>query len=207
MKLYNADLSPNCLRARAVIQELGLVVELIEVDLRATPKSGDLLAVNPNGKVPAFVDDDGFMLFESRAISAYLASKRPERELYPADAKRRAIIDQWSYWHALQLGPAMQLVGFQRVFKPKFGMGATDEAVAREKLAEVDRNLPILERGLEGKEWLAEKLSLADFSVAASFYLRKPAQISLAKTPNVERWIERVEALPSWQRALPRPVW
>lgn len=204
MKLYNADLSPNCLRVRAAIQELGLVVELLEVDLLTMPRPTALLAVNPNGKVPAFVDDDGFSLFESRAINTYLASKRPERDLYPAAAKRRAIVDQWSYWQALQLGPAMQLVGFQRVLKPKFGMGPTDEAVVQEKLAEVDRNLPILERGLEGREWLAGELSLADFAVAASFYLRRPAQMSLSKTPNVERWIERVEALPSWQRALPK---
>lgn len=207
MKLYNADLSPNCLRVRATIQELGLVVELVDVDLRATPKPAALLAVNPNGKVPAFVDDDGFTLFESRAINTYLASKRPERDLYPADPKRRAIVDQWSYWQALQLGPAMQLVGFQRVIKPKFGMGPTDEAVVQEKLAEVERYLPILEGGLEGRDWLADKLSLADFAVAASFGLRKAAQISLEKTPKVESWIERVEALPSWQRAQPRSSW
>jgi glutathione S-transferase len=206
MKLFNADLSPNCVRVRAAINELGFVVELVDVDLLSTPKPATLLSVNPNGKVPVFVDDDGFTLFESRAINTYLASKRPERDLYPADAKRRAIVDQWSYWHALQLGPAMQLVAFQRVLKPSFGMGPADEGLVREKLAEVERNLPILERGLEGRHWLAEKLSLADFAVAASFGLRKPAQISLAKTPNVERWIERVEALPSWQAALPRPL-
>ena len=209
MKLYNADLSPNCLRVRAAIQELGLPVELVEVDLRTRPRPPALLAVNPNGKVPAFVDDDGFSLFESRAISTYLASKLPERDLYPADARRRALVDQWSYWAALQLSPPMQLVAFQRVFKPKFGMGPSDEAVVKEKLAEVDSNLPILDRALEkgaleGKGWLVGELSLADFAVAASFYLRKPAQISLANTPHVERWIERLEALPSWRRALPR---
>jgi len=97
MKLYNADLSPNCLRVRAAIQELTLPVELIDVDLRASPKPPALLAVNPNGKVPAFVDDDGFTLYESRAISQYLANKLPERDLYPADDKRRALVDQWSY--------------------------------------------------------------------------------------------------------------
>ncbi|HVZ32757.1 MAG TPA: glutathione S-transferase family protein, partial [Polyangiaceae bacterium] len=80
MKLYNADLSPNCLRVRAVIYELDLPVELIDVDLRAAKPPG-LLAANPNGKVPALVDDDGFVLFESRAINGYLASKRPERDL------------------------------------------------------------------------------------------------------------------------------
>ena len=86
MKLYNADLSPNCLRVRAVICELDLPVELVDVDLRA-PKPAELLSANPNGKVPVLIDDDGFTLFESRAINSYLASKRPERDLYPADAR------------------------------------------------------------------------------------------------------------------------
>jgi len=203
MKLYNADLSPNCLRVRSVIHELDLPVELIDIDLRAAKPPG-LLAANPNGKVPVLVDDDGFTLFESRAINTYLSSKRPERDLYPADARRRAIVDQWSYWQALQLGPAMQLVAFQRVFKPKFGMGPTDEAVVKEKLAEVERYLPILDQGLAGKDWLAGRLSLADFAVASTFNFRKAAQISLQAAPNVERWIERVEALSSWQLALPR---
>ena len=103
MKLYDADLSPNCLRVRAVSNELGLALELVDVDLRAA-RPAELLALNPNGKVPVFVDDDGFSLFESRAINVFLASKRPERDLHPSDPKRRALVDQWSYSHALQLG-------------------------------------------------------------------------------------------------------
>jgi len=205
MKLYNADLSPNCLRVRAVINELGLSVELIDVNLLSKePRPAELLSINPSGKVPAFVDDDGFSLFESRAINAYLASKRPERDLYPADPKRRAIVDQWSYWQALHLGPPMQLIAFERFLKAKFGMGQPDEAVVAAKLGELERFLPMLERGLNGKEWLAGTLSLADFAVASTFVLREPTQISLAKSPNVEAWIRRVEALPSWQKARPR---
>jgi glutathione S-transferase len=83
-------------------------------------------------------------------------------------------------------------------------MGPADEALVAEKLAEVERNLPILERGLEGRDWLAQTLSLADFAVAASFGLREASGISLQKVPRVGAWIGRVEALPSWQRALPK---
>jgi glutathione S-transferase len=122
VKLYNADPSPNCFRVRAVINELGLEVELVDVDLSGkAPKPAGFLDASPSGKVPAFVDDDGFMLFESRAIAAYLASKRPERGLYPDDPRRRAVVDQWSYWQAIHLGPAMQTVAFERVVKAKWG--------------------------------------------------------------------------------------
>ena len=98
----------------------------------------------------------------------------------------------------------MQAVAFERVVKKQFDMGPPDEATATSKLAEVDRYLPVVDKGLAGKEWLADTLTLADFAVASTFMLRKPAGISLDKVPNVARWIERVEALPSWQRALPK---
>jgi glutathione S-transferase len=206
MKLYNTDLSPNCQRVRAVIHELGLPVDVIDVNVMSKePKSEAFLAANPNGKVPAFVDDDGFSLFESRAINAYLASKRPERELYPSDPKRRAVVDQWSYWQAIHLGPAMQAIAFELVLKPRFKMGDPDQATVAAKLKEVEKLLPILEQGLTGKEWLAGKLSLADFAVASTFRYREPSKISLEGLPNVQAWIARVEALPSWQKSLPAP--
>jgi len=201
MKLYNAYRSPNCLRVRAVIHELELCVELVEIDLLSRERPPELMAINPNGKVPAFVDDDGFSLFESRAINAYLASKRPERGLYPGDPKRRAIVDQWSYWQAIHLGPVVQAVALERVLKPELGLGTTDEALVAQKLAVLDKQLAVLEIGLEGKEWLAGSLSLADFATAAPFVLRDRAGISLAKATKVEAWLRRVEALPSWQRA------
>lgn len=204
MKLFNADLSPNCLRVRAVIHELELNVELVDVDLLSKSRPPELMAANPNGKVPTFIDDDGFSLFESRAINTYLAAKRPERGLYPDDPKRRAIVDQWSYWQALQLGPVVQAIGFERVLKPQFGIGPSDEAVIAAKTAELDRQLPILEAGLEHREWLAGTLTLADFAAAAPFVLREPAGISLSKVPHVAAWLERVESLPSWQKARPK---
>jgi glutathione S-transferase len=206
MKLYNADLSPNCQRVRAVIFELGLSVEIVEVNVMSKdPKPEGFLAANPNGKVPAFVDDDGFTLFESRAINGYLSSKRPDRDLLPADPKRRARVEQWSYWHAIHLGPPMLALAFERVLKQKFQMGAPDEATIAAKLKEIEKLLPILDQALRAKDWLVDQLSLADFAVASTFRLREPCGISLANLPNIESWLARVEALPSWQKSLSKP--
>lgn len=205
MKLFNADLSPNCIRVRALIFELGLPVDIVDVDLRQKERPAELLAVNPNGKVPAFVDDDGFGLFESRAIERYLASKKPDRQLYPDDAKKRAVVDQWTYWHAVHLQPAMNAVIWERVLKPMFKLGDPDESLAKEKMAEVERLLPVLDKGLAGKEWLVGSLTVADFSLAATFgAASERAGISLAKTPNIAAWLKRVQALPSFQKALPK---
>ena len=83
MKLYNANLSPNAMRVRAVANELGIALEVIDVDLRSGGnRTKEFLALNPNGKVPVLVDGD-FVLWESRAINAYLATTKPEHGLYP----------------------------------------------------------------------------------------------------------------------------
>lgn len=200
MKLYNADFSPNCVRVRAVAFELGIELDIVNVDLRSSSSNQELLALNPNGKVPVLVDGD-FSLWESRAINAYLARTHAARGLYPQEPKAQALVDQWSLWQAIHLGPAMQKVTLERVFKARFGMGAPDEAAAAASLQEARRFLAVLESRLANRAWVADELSVADFALASTFTFRKPAGIALDDFPNVTAWIERVEALPSWQRA------
>ena len=202
MRLYNAGLSPNALRVRAVADELGIELELVEVNLRDAAAKRDMLqGLNPNLKVPVLIDGD-FVLWESRAITAYLATLKPEAGLYPAEPRRRAIVDQWSYWHAVHLGPPMQRVNFERFMKGRFGMGAPDERAIEPQLKDLAQFLPVLDQGLAGKEWVAGELSLADFGLATTFPYRDVVGISLDRLPNVVRWIARLEARPSWQAAV-----
>ena len=94
MKLYNANLSPNCPRVRAVANELGLELDIVDVDLKAGEHKRDAyVAVNPNGKVPV-LEDNGVVLWESHAINAYLASKDPQHRLYPDEIQARTVVDQ-----------------------------------------------------------------------------------------------------------------
>ena len=202
MKLYNSNGSPNALRTRAVIHQLDLPIEIIDVNIgNGENRTPEFLALNPNGRVPTFVDGD-VVIWESRAINAYLASKAPEAGLYPADLAKRAMIDQWSYWQAIHLGPAMQAVAFERVQKKSFGRGEADEAAIAGQLKTVADLLPILDAALAGKEWIVGKLSLADFALATTFILRGPAKLGVESHPNVTAWIGGVEATPGWQKAI-----
>ena len=202
MLLYNANLSPNALRVRAVAHELGIALEIVEVDLRkGENRSEAFLALNPNAKVPVLVDDD-FVLWESRAINAYLASLKSEHGLYPEDPRKRAIVDQWSYWQAVHLGPAMQRVAFERLLKPKFGMGEADEKALEGPLKDIAQFLAVLDENLSDKDWVAGELTIADFAVASTFVYRKGSNISLESAPHVSRWIDRLEARRSWQAAV-----
>jgi glutathione S-transferase len=203
MKLYNASLSPNAFRVRVVANELGIELELIEVNLgKGEQKSASFLAMNPNGRVPVLVDGD-FVLWESRAINIYLAALMPQRDLHPADPRRRAKVDQWSYWQAAHLSPAMQRIVFERHVKPLFGMGDTDESAIQPQLKELAQFLPVLDANLAGNEWVAGDLSLADFAVGSTFIYRRVAGISLDGFPNIAALMTRLESRPSWQSAGP----
>jgi glutathione S-transferase len=202
MRLYNGNFSPNALRVRAVIHQLGLSVEIIEVNIgNGENRTPEFLKLNPNGKIPTLVDGD-LVIWESRAIDAYLAAKHPEQGLYPADLATRAMVDQWSYWQAIHLGPAMQKVAFERVQKKLFGRGeANEEAIAGE-VKTVAELLPVLEQALTGRDFIVAKLTIADFALASTFMLRQHARLGTEAFPNISAWIERVEATPGWQQAI-----
>lgn len=205
MQLYNANFSPNCLRVRAVAHELGIELDIVEVNVFGGDNTKpEYLARNPNAKVPVLVDGD-FVLWESRAINAYLASLDPERRLYPEDLKARAIVDQWSYWQAIHLGPSSQKVAFERVLKKRFGRGEPNEEAIATELKETMKLLGVLNRNLADREWVAGSLSIADFAVASTLTMRKEARIELDELPNAAGWIERLESRDSWKRAI-QPV-
>jgi glutathione S-transferase len=202
MKLYNGNFSPNALRVRAVAYELELTPEIVEIDLfKGENRTPDYLALNPNGKVPTLVDGE-VVIWESRAINAYLASLKPERQLDPAAPAQRAIVDQWSYWQAIHLGPAMQRIAFERIQKKLFGRGEPDEAAITGEVKTVGELLPVLDGALAGREWIAGGLSIADFALASTFMLRKQARLGVEAHGNVTAWIERLEARPAWAKAV-----
>lgn len=202
MKLYSSPGSPNALRARAVVFELGLDPEIINVDIgKGENRTPEYLKLNPNGKVPVLVDGD-VVIWESRAINAYLASTHPEHGLYPAEAAQRAFVDQWSYWQAIHLGPAMQRVAFERVQKKAFGRGEPDEAAIAGEVKTTTELLGILDGALAGRQWVTGALSVADFGIATTFMYRKPARLGVEAFANVSAWIERLEARPSWIKAV-----
>lgn len=102
MKLYFAHFSPPARTALMTIRSLGLDVELKHVDFQqGDNKTDEYSKLNPLHQVPVLIDDDGFVLTESRAIAAYLvSSRRPDSSLYPTDPVKRAIVDQRLYYDA-----------------------------------------------------------------------------------------------------------
>lgn len=89
MKLYSADLSPFAARVRLAIYAKGAPVDIVAPPADGL-KSPQYLAINPIGKVPALVLDDGTVIPESDTIVEYLEDRFPQTPLRPADAEGRA---------------------------------------------------------------------------------------------------------------------
>ena len=100
MKQYEFAFTRS-IRARWTLQELGVDFEAITVDLGAGEhRRPEFLAINPAGKLPAFVDGD-LVLTESAAIVLYLAEKY--RKFLPTDPRGRAEVNKWLLFTVTEL--------------------------------------------------------------------------------------------------------
>jgi elongation factor 1-gamma len=157
-----------------------------------TNRTPDFLAKFPLGKVPAFEGADGTNLFESDAITQYIAESGPAAaQLTGATPAERATIRQWiCYSQGEILDPVTQLALW------RLKMRTYDEKVEQTNLERLERSLACLETYLKGRTWLAseDKLSLADITVASTlvwgFSLVIDAEMR-QKYPITVGWYER----------------
>lgn len=171
-----------------VLDELGVEFELVEMAPGET-KRDEFLAINPNGKVPALVDGE-LKLFESMAISLYLARRYGEDSLWPAAADQQALALQWAFWGATELEPPLVTVFGQTLFTPP---ADRDQGLLEKARAQAGKALAILENVLhEHGVMMGSQFSIADINIAS---VLAPARC-LAKLD-----IEAYPAVPAWHDA------
>ncbi|GMU01555.1 glutathione S-transferase [Corallococcus caeni] len=204
MKLYFHPLSGNSRRVLLVAAHLDIPLERILVDL-TTGKQREVsyLGINPNGRVPV-LDDGGFVLWESRAIMVYLAEKTPRQTLLPTDAQGRADVNRWLFWCSSHMAPANTVLVQENFVKQRTGRGPPDPVEVARGEALFAQTAPVLDSHLAARTWVAQdRLTLADFSLAASFALAGPARLPLEGYANLRAWLGRVQELEAWQRTAP----
>lgn len=203
MKLYYHPLSGNSRRVLLVAEHLAVPLERIVVDLPKGEQRGEAhKARNPNGKVPV-LDDDGFVLWESRAIMQYLAEKTPGQTLWPSDPRGRAEVARWLFWCAGHMAPANTILVLETFVKPITGRTPDPAEIARGE-ALVAEHAPVLDGHLAGRTWVAaDHVTLADLSLAASFALAGRAKLPIEPYANLNAWLARVHQLDAWKRTAP----
>jgi GST-like protein len=190
--------SPNPTKIALALEEMGLAYEAIPVD----PRRGDqfkpeYLAINPNAKVPAIVDD-GVTVFDSNAILLYLAEKT-NQFLPPAGATHRAELLSWLMFVATGVGPfSGQAVHFKH-FAPE----QVPYAQKRYQF-EANRHFKIIDDRLATRRYLvADTYTIVDMSFwswarMAPFIMGDDAW---TKYPNVKRFHDEIAARSAAQKA------
>jgi glutathione S-transferase len=209
IQLFGHPWSVNTRKVLAAAAEKGHTVPLTVVMLpKGEHRRPEHLRRHPFGKVPA-LEADGFVLYESRAIAAYLDATLSGPALTPSDARSRARMDQWisaadSYFVPLA-GPMIVELLFRRYLG-----GETNQAAVAAGRAGLAGPLDVLDRAVANAPFLAgDALSLADLCWLPYLeYLDKLGEAPLASRPHAAAWWRRVSERPAWQtvaRTGPQP--
>lgn len=201
--LYELQPSPHARKVRLLAAELGVPLEKVPLDPRiGETRSAEFLSKNPNGRIPT-LDGDGFILWESPAILKYLAAKRPERELAGADPKAQALIDQWICWWVGGAEAAMDALAWEIFIKPKvLNQPGNDPAIMADACARLDRFLPVLDKQLEGRDYILGPLTVVDFLMGPRLDTSPAAlKFDIGGYTSIAAWLQRLHAKPYWQDA------
>ena len=209
LQLYSFP-TQNGVKISIALEEMGLDYEPHKVTLsNADVKSPEFLSLNPNNKIPAIIDPNGpggtpVELFESGAILIYLAEKTGK--LIGEGAAKYDTIK----WLMFQMGGVGPMFG-QLGYFAKFAGSEIDDPRPRERyLNEAKRLLAVLEKQLEGKDWITGEYSIADIAIAPwlrglEYYGVKDA-VGWNHLENVPAYLERFLARPAVQRGLNVPA-
>ena len=194
--------TPNGWKVAILLEELGLdytthLMKLAEGD-QFTP---GFLAISPNAKMPAIVDHDvegaPVSVFESGAILLYLAEKTG-RFLPPEGPLARKELMEWLFWQVGNQGPMAGQLSHFKNYAPK----GQDYGFKR-YLGEYERNLAVLERRLEDRDYiLGDDYTIADMIAFPWVFIAKPLGASLDDFPRVADWRGRIKTRPAVQRAI-----
>ena len=193
--------TPNGHKISIALEEMGLEYQIIPINILENDQfQSDFLAISPNNKIPAIVDQDGphgraISIFESGAILQYLGRKTSL--FYPADEVKRIQVEQWLMWQMGGLGPMLgQNHHFSR-FAPERIAYATDRYVNESK-----RLYGVLNKQLVGQEYVTGEYSIADMAIFPWLLRHDWQQINLEDYPEVSKYIDRLNARPAVQKAL-----
>lgn len=205
MKLYCNPLSPNSRRASLTARQADVAFDEVVLDFgKGEHKAPEFLAINPNGMVPALVDED-LELFESRAMMQHIALKNPASGLFPSDDRVRTEIARWQFWDASHFARALGDLAFEKLLKPMMGIGEPDPAKVDDALERFARYAAVLNTHLDGRAWLAgDALTIADLTIAASMTYAAPCQVPVADHPHLAAWFGRVQELDAWKATQPK---
>ena len=199
--------TPNGQKVSIMLEECGLPYEVVAVDINQGAQfAPDFLAISPNNRIPAIVDDEGpaddpggapMALFESGAILQYLAEKTGR--FLPADGQARYRVMEWLMFQMAGLGP---MCGQAHHFRQAMGGEEVPYGIAR-YTKEVGRLYRVMDTRLGACRYLAgEAYSIADIACWPWVRPHRRQGQDLADFPALRRWFEEIGARPAVERGM-----
>jgi glutathione S-transferase len=185
-------------RALWIAGELGLDYEHLPIEIgEAGARAPEFLSLNPNGRLP-FIVDEGFVLFESLAITLYLAKKHSCGGLYPASLRDEAKAWQWSFWAISEVDRGVNIWSLHAVRLPPT---ERDAAKREEALAVLAAPFRVLDAAVAAHPYLlGDEFTVADLNVAA--VISRAVDMDLSAVPHLKDWLARCLRRPAAGAAL-----
>ena len=204
MKLYVIVGSPNSRKVLAVINHLGIDVDINYLDLFAGDNhKAQYTALNPNAMVPTLVDGD-LKLWESNAINQYLADKSQNNSLFPNDLTFRADIVRWQCWELAHFNLAFGTLAFEAVAKPSFMDITGDQAVIDWSKGQLSQFASVLNNHLAGRYYMVgDSITLADYSMIHVEFFKEAVPFDWSPFPHLNDYFDRMRQSPSWVATAP----
>lgn len=196
--------TPNGWKVALLLEELDAEYTVKPISLSdGEQKSPEYLAINPNGRIPTIVDRENgnFAVFESGAILVYLAEKFGR--FLPVDVKGRSHVMQWLMFQMAGVGPMQgQANVFFRYFDEKL-----PSVIARYH-HETRRLYEVLDKQLEGRDYLCDEYSIADMATWPWVSIAFWAGVETDGLDNLNAWVKRIGERDAAQKAItiPHPI-
>jgi GSH-dependent disulfide-bond oxidoreductase len=192
--------TPNGWKISIMLEECGLPYRVVPVNIgRGDQFKPEFLAISPNNRMPAIVDHgadgEAVSVFESGAILLHLAEK--SGRFMPQSRRGRRETLEWLFWQVGNLGPmAGQLSHFVN-----YAQG--EHTYSHQRYAnEYNRCLGVLERRLDGRDYILDEYSIADIASWPWVLIAKPLGQALDDFPNVARWRDAIKQRPAVRRGV-----
>jgi glutathione S-transferase len=206
LTLYDCATAPNPRRARILLAEKGVAHDTVQVDLRSGEHLGATYrAVNPQCTVPALRTDDGLLLNDNAAITAWLEARFPQPPLLGGTPQEKAAIASWNWRMEFDglLAVAEALRNSSPAMANRALPGPIDyaqiPALAQRGLARTQQFFGMLDERLAGREFIAaDQFSIADITAVVTVDFARVVKITLDEQhPHLQRWRAAMALRPS----------
>jgi GST-like protein len=193
--------TPNGHKITIFLEEAEVAYRIIPVNIGAGEQFQDnFLKISPNNRIPAIIDRnptdkrEPVSLFESGAILLYLAEKTGK--FLATELRQRKSVLEWLFW---QVGGLVPMAGQNHHFS-QYAPEKIAYAIDR-YVRETNRLYGVLNRQLEGKEYIVDEYSIADMACYPWIVPYERQQQNLEDFPHLKRWFETVQERPAVVRA------